>query len=151
MMSIEEQILFQESRVSRVAKQILDLQTLLSMEKAHLSNLYKRMADRDACIHAVVNTQAPKQIKPSIIVVDIPKAKLSVPNAVHVNWSRGHSGASYPVLAHGISQIAKHEGERYYVVNISTDPSKAFPKRVWEADCKAAVVKVEAVVAEKAA
>ena len=92
----------------------------------------------------------PKQVKPSIIVVDIPKAP--VPSAVHVNWSRGHSGASYPVLAHGISQIAKHEGERYYVVNISTDPSKVFPKHVWEADCKAAVVaKVETVAEVKAA
>lgn len=88
----------------------------------------------------------PKQAKLSIIVVDIPKAKAAVPSAVHVNWSRGHSGASYEVLAHG-----EKEGKRYYVVNISTDPNKAFPKHVWEADCKAAVAKVEAVVAEKAA
>ena len=96
----------------------------------------------------VVNTQAPLHYeapKPPIIVVDI-APKTTVPNAVHVNWSRGHSGAAYEVLAHG-----EKEGKRYYVVNISTDANKAFPKCVWANDCKAAAAKAEIVVAEKAA
>ena len=89
-MTIEEQIIECEQRIDAL-KASWELEAR-KLNQLHRINAYALLATD------VVNTQAPKQVKSSIIVVDIPKnADLG---RVRVDWSgRGHSSGSYRVLA----------------------------------------------------
>jgi len=97
---------------------------------------------------AVMNVDAPDKAPKPIIAIVTKPSQAPIPKAVSVNWSRGFSGAQYPVLGYGESRMSNHLGERYYIINNSTDENRPMLKHVWAKDCK--VDSVLAIV-EKAA
>jgi uncharacterized protein (UPF0212 family) len=82
----------------------------------------------ETTVDAFIATAKEHEQAASEVPAALDKPKKPVATRMHVNWGRGFSSGSYPVL--GFSQE-----KQVYILDISTDCNRAMPKPVRFADC----------------